>query len=153
VWGNSCAGSALPPVLEFDESGTLVRSFGAGLFLQPHGLHVDHAGNVWVTDASDGTSASSGQGHQVFKFSPGGTLLLTLGKAGTPGDGTDRFNRPPTSRSPATAMCSCPMDMAATRTQAACDVNPAPSQADVQAAQAGASRSDRRLQPAARAPK
>lgn len=92
--GVSCAGSALPPILEFDESGTLVRSFGAGLFLQPHGLHVDRDGNVWVTDASDGTSVSSGLGHQVFKFSPSGTQLLTLGKAGTPGDGPDRFNRP-----------------------------------------------------------
>ncbi len=92
--GVGCAGSALPPILEFDESGTLVRSFGAGMFLQPHGLHVDRAGNVWVTDASDGTNASSGQGHQVFKFSPSGALLLTLGKAGTPGDGPDRFNRP-----------------------------------------------------------
>jgi len=30
----------------------------------------------------------------VFKFSPEGRLLLTLGKAGIPGDGPDTFNRP-----------------------------------------------------------
>ena len=38
------------PVLEFDASGKLLKSFGAGLFLQPHGIGVDAAGNVWVTD-------------------------------------------------------------------------------------------------------
>src|SRR5439155_1678598 len=29
-----------------------------------------------------------------FKFSPTGKVLLTLGKAGVPGDGPDTFNRP-----------------------------------------------------------
>ena len=117
--GVGCAGSALPPILEFDESGTLVRSFGAGMFLQPHGLHVDRAGNVWVTDASDGTNASSGQGHQVFEFSPerGAAAHARQGRHAR------RWPRigstgPPTSRSPPMAMSSSPMDMAATRTRA-----------------------------------
>ncbi len=83
---NSCAGSTLDPVLEFDADGKLVTSFGAGMMLSPHGIFVDREGNVWVTDcACTGTAAqrnTPGQGHQVYKFSPDGKLLLTLGKAG-----------------------------------------------------------------------
>jgi sugar lactone lactonase YvrE len=60
----------------------------------PHGLEVDRDGNVWVTDASDGLDAPGSKGHQVFKFSPEGKLLLTMGKAGIPGNGPDTFNRP-----------------------------------------------------------
>lgn len=91
---NDCASSALAPILKFDENGTLVTSFGAGLFLAPHGIHVDREGNVWVTDASDGLDTSAAKGHQVFKFSPEGKLLLALGKAGVPGNGPGAFNRP-----------------------------------------------------------
>jgi sugar lactone lactonase YvrE len=89
---NSCAGSSLDPILKFDSTGTLVRSFGAGMLLTPHGMFVDQDGNVWVTDcACTGTAAQreaasmaagGPRGHQVFKFSPEGKLLLTLGKAG-----------------------------------------------------------------------
>ena len=83
---NSCAGSTLDPVLKFDENGALVKSFGAGMMLSPHGIFVDREGNVWVTDcACTGTAAqrnTPGKGHQVFKFSQDGELLLTLGKAG-----------------------------------------------------------------------
>ena len=82
---NSCAGSTLDPILKFDSTGKLVKSFGAGLLLSPHGIFVDRQGNVWVTDcACTGTAAqqkTAGKGHQVFKFSPDGKLLLTLGKA------------------------------------------------------------------------
>ena len=87
---NSCAGSNLSPILEFDPSGKLLRSFGAGMFVFPHGICVDKEGNVWVTDG-DG---KDGKGHQVFKFSPDGRVLMTLGKAGVAGDGPDTFNRP-----------------------------------------------------------
>jgi DNA-binding beta-propeller fold protein YncE len=87
---NSCADSALPAVLKFDASGKLVKSFGAGMFVFPHGIHVDREGNVWVTDAQ----GREGKGHQVFKFSPEGKVLLTLGKAGVTGDGPDTFNQP-----------------------------------------------------------
>src|SRR6266550_3382963 len=38
---NTCAGSNLPSILKFDASGKLVRSFGAGLLLFPHGIFVD----------------------------------------------------------------------------------------------------------------
>jgi DNA-binding beta-propeller fold protein YncE len=88
--GESCANSNLPPILHFDPSGKLLTSFGAGMFVFPHGIAVDGEGNVWVADA-DG---KNGKGQQVIKFSPGGKVLLTLGKAGMPGDAPGYFNRP-----------------------------------------------------------
>jgi streptogramin lyase len=87
---NSCAGSNLAPILEFDISGKLLKSFGAGMFVFPHGIYADKDGNVWVTDGQ----GKDGKGHQVFKFSPDGKVLLTLGKAGVPGNGPDTFNMP-----------------------------------------------------------
>ena len=86
----ACDGSNLDPILKFDATGTLVKSFGAGLFVFPHGLTVDRAGNVWVTDGL----GKDGKGQQVFKFSPDGRVLLRLGKAGQAGDGPDTFNAP-----------------------------------------------------------
>jgi sugar lactone lactonase YvrE len=94
---NACVGSNVAPVLEFDASGTLVKSFGAGMFIRPHGIHVDPEGNVWVTDGEgpDGKDPNrNGKGHQVFKFSRDGKVLMTLGKAGIAGTGPDTFNQP-----------------------------------------------------------
>ena len=87
---NTCAGSGTAPVLEFNPSGKLLKSFGAGLFVFPHGIFVDKAGNVWITDAQ----GKDGKGQQVFKFTPDGKILMTLGKAGVAGDGPDTFNQP-----------------------------------------------------------
>ena len=95
--GNSCAGLDLDPVLKFDRDGTLVASFGAGLMLQPHGLHVDFEGNVWVTDAQgpDGRDRNrDGKGHVVLKFSPRGELLMTLGTPGVGAAGRDTLDQP-----------------------------------------------------------
>jgi sugar lactone lactonase YvrE len=88
---NTCVGSTFDPVLKFDASGRLVKSFGAGMLVFPHGLFVDKEGNVWVTDTG---GQGSDHGHQVFKFNPDGKVLMALGKAGTPGDGPDTFNQP-----------------------------------------------------------
>lgn len=89
--------SPLPVILKFDESGKLVRSFATGVAVFPHGIHVDRDGNVWITDGNDnlprrapGAPADAPMppppakviGHQVFKYSPEGKLLLTLGKPG-----------------------------------------------------------------------
>lgn len=79
-----------PPLLRFDPSGTVVKSFGTGLFAQAHGMALDRDGNVWVTDAQ----TKDGKGQQVFKFSPEGKVLMTLGKAGVTGEGPDTFSGP-----------------------------------------------------------
>src|SRR6476620_5495766 len=111
---NSCLDRATgtmsdaPSVLTFDSTGKLVKSFGAGMLIFPHGIHVDRDGNIWVTDGQDNApvpqrgaggggggrgrgEAPSGPigprpgatiGNQVFKFSPEGQVLLTLGKVG-----------------------------------------------------------------------
>jgi len=95
---NSCVGSDLPVVLKFDASGKLVKSFGAGMFIFPHGIHVDREGNVWVTDGIPPAPANqpppAGKGHIVVKFSHEGKVLLTLGKPGVAGNAPDTFNQP-----------------------------------------------------------
>ena len=88
--GLACAESKLAPILEFDPSGKLVKSFGAGMFISPHGIHVDRQGNIWVTDGT----GRNGKGHQAIKFSPDGKVLMTLGREGAAGDGPDTFNQP-----------------------------------------------------------
>lgn len=61
-----------PTVDIFDgHSGILLRRWGADLFAMPHGLTVDDHDNVWLTDVAL---------QQVYKFSPDGRLLLTLGE-------------------------------------------------------------------------
>jgi sugar lactone lactonase YvrE len=87
---NSCAGRPEDPILKFDREGKLLASWGRGMFVFPHGGTVDAQGNLWLTDArGDGNV-----GHQVFKFSPQGTVLMTLGKAGVSGSGPDLFDQP-----------------------------------------------------------
>ncbi len=101
---NSCTTSTLDPILHFDANGKLLASFGKGMFQAPHGIYVDADGNIWVTDCActggrgaargagggaegrGGGGAESAPGHLVYKFSPAGKLLMTLG---TPGGGRD----------------------------------------------------------------
>jgi streptogramin lyase len=138
--------STVDPILHVDENGNIIKMFGGGLIVAPHGIFVDKDGNVWVTDyqanapaaargggaagngraagggagaggaaaggaggrrggaAPDAAAAAGGagaqapagrgpatplgpvagatKGMQVFKFSPKGDLLMTLGKPG-----------------------------------------------------------------------
>ena len=95
----TCVGrDDVPPILKFDRSGKLLESFGQGMLAFPHGFHIDRDGNVWATDANRNETvlgmSAKGRGHQVFKFDPHGKLLMTLGKAGVPGKGTDTFDQP-----------------------------------------------------------
>ena len=90
-----CDNSDLNPIIRFDPEGNVVEEFGSRMFAWPHGLHVDRDGNVWVTEAGSGESPS-GQpfGHQVFKFSPSGEVLMILGEAGVAGSGPNHFTQP-----------------------------------------------------------
>src|SRR4029453_12563023 len=50
-FGDECRDSKSDPVLKFGPDGKVVKSFGGGMFIWPHGLAVDKDANVWVTDA------------------------------------------------------------------------------------------------------
>jgi len=96
-----CLGTKANPVHHFDESGKEVRSFGAGMFVWPHGIHVDRDGNVWVADSrapspDDLTKfpGEGGKGSVVVKFSREGKVLLTLGKPGVRGNPPDALTDP-----------------------------------------------------------
>jgi len=87
-------------IFKFDAKGNVVRSFGSGMFIWPHGLHVDREGNVWVTDAvgaqgvAMAAKAGVRAGHQVVKFSPEGNVLMKLGEAGVAGSDEYHFMSP-----------------------------------------------------------
>lgn len=78
------------PVAEFDGDGKFVRAFGEGLFRRTHGLRIDDAGNIWVTDVG---------AHIVVKMNTKGEVLLTIGTKGEPGEwneatGSRHLNEP-----------------------------------------------------------
>jgi DNA-binding beta-propeller fold protein YncE len=72
-------------VVVFDASGKFLRSWGKGLFSNPHGFRIDRNGHVWTTDT--GT-------HMVMELSTEGQLLRSWGTKGKPGATHDSFNRP-----------------------------------------------------------
>lgn len=98
---NSCAGSKVDSVVKLDPQGNVVTSFGADMFIFPHGMHVERDGNVWVTDARAATKAelakfpdATGKGHTVYKFSPQGKVLMRLGTPGMAGDPPNNLTEP-----------------------------------------------------------
>jgi sugar lactone lactonase YvrE len=91
---NSCVESDVDPVVLFDQAGNAVLSFGAGMIAWPHGIYVDAGDNVWVADAVGYAAVPEGWGHVIYKFSPKGELLMTLGQKGKPGSGKMKFRKP-----------------------------------------------------------
>ena len=81
---------AEPPILKFDAGGNVIKSFGEGLFVRPHGFHIDRDGFLWATDQQ----GRDGKGHQVFKLAQDGEVLMRLGTRGVGGEGQDTFNGP-----------------------------------------------------------
>jgi streptogramin lyase len=57
------------PIVVLNPQGNRIRSFGRGMFVIPHGIRLDPAGNVWTVDANLS---------KVFKFSNTGTKLLEI---------------------------------------------------------------------------
>jgi len=99
----TCVGRTEPPILEFNPAGQLLTSLGSGMFAFPHGFTVDRDGNIWASDANAsesvlGISAKDAngvvRGEQIFKISPAGKVLMTIGKEGVKGDGPDTFDQP-----------------------------------------------------------
>ena len=84
-----CATSKLAPVMEFDATGRLVRNWGAGRFRYPHGIFVDRDDDIWT---ADGLAKDGAAGEVVRKWTPGGKLLMTLGRFGVGDSDTAHFN-------------------------------------------------------------
>jgi len=65
-------------IFKFDSKGRIVKSFGRGMFIWPHGLHVDRGAIVWRDRRRErarremAAKAGVHAGHQIFKFSPEG---------------------------------------------------------------------------------
>ena len=76
---------AEPTVFKFSPEGKLLARWGAGQFIMPHGISIDEAGKVWITDVAR---------EQVLRFSPEGALELTLGEQGITSQDAAHFGRP-----------------------------------------------------------
>ena len=75
-----------PAVLEIDAgSGRLINSWGSNMFLVPHGITIDQANNVFLTDVGL---------QQVFKFTHDGKPLLALGEPRVGAWDANHFNQP-----------------------------------------------------------
>jgi DNA-binding beta-propeller fold protein YncE len=70
-----------PPILEFDQSGTLLRRWGGESgpgYTWPasnHGINIDNKGSVWI-----GGNGGSHDGH-IVKFTKDGKFLMQVGEA------------------------------------------------------------------------
>ncbi|UCH58207.1 MAG: hypothetical protein JSV18_05975, partial [Candidatus Bathyarchaeota archaeon] len=69
----------------FDREGNFLKSWGEGIFANPHGVYIDADDRVYCVDKMD---------HTVRKFTQNGELLLTLGTKEQPGEAGAHFNRP-----------------------------------------------------------
>src|SRR5215467_4750327 len=58
------------PMIVFDRTGTVLRSWGEGLFQRAHGLHMGPDETIWCTDDGD---------HTVRQCTPDGKVLLQIG--------------------------------------------------------------------------
>lgn len=73
-------------VLEIDgTTGKLIRSWGGNQFLVPHGITIDQANNVFLTDVGL---------HQVFKYTHDGALLFAVGEPRVGKWDATHFNQP-----------------------------------------------------------
>ena len=79
-----------PYVIELNPAGTVLKTWGAGLVVWPHGFRIDHEGYLWLTDGR----AADGKGQQVLKLRRDGTVVMRLGTAGVSGTSETTFNGP-----------------------------------------------------------
>lgn len=81
---------AAPPVLEFDQEGHLVSSWGGpGQDYEwpdlEHGIYVDHQDNVWLGGGGEKDA-------QILKFTRAGTFLMQIGRKGRNTGSNDTSN-------------------------------------------------------------
>jgi DNA-binding beta-propeller fold protein YncE len=68
-------GDQADPVIVLDRTGKVLRSWGRGRYVMPHGIRVDPLGHVWTTDA-----ASS----KVIEYDARGAVLHEIAVGGQP---------------------------------------------------------------------
>jgi len=73
------------PVQVYTPQGKLVKSWGEGMFKNPHTIRFDHDGNLWVIDT---------QSQTVRKFSTDGKVLMTIGTPDQAGEDQTHMNQP-----------------------------------------------------------
>lgn len=78
-------GDGAPPLLCFDSEGEFLSSWSELAFGRPHMVVCDVDDNVWLID--DGA-------HVIYKLSPKGEVLFSLGTGGVPGEDGTHFNQP-----------------------------------------------------------
>lgn len=72
-----------PPLLEFSADGkTMIKSWGAGEFKNPHGMKIDPSGHIWVTDTVRNI---------IVEYSPAGQRLRVLGTPDQAGTDAQHF--------------------------------------------------------------
>ena len=63
------------PMIVFDRKGDVLRSWGEGIFTNPHGVTIGPDDTVWCVDNRD---------HSIRQFTPEGKLLMTLAERDRP---------------------------------------------------------------------
>ena len=94
---NSKCCTAAPPVMEFDQAGNLLRSWGGGgasgtgageSYNWPkneHGIYVDQKGDVWI-------AGNDKEDRMLLKFTGDGKFLLQIGTPGLAQNSNDTVN-------------------------------------------------------------
>ena len=72
------------PLQELDGTGAVRRAWGRKFIADKHGLR-SSGGYLYATDIGN---------HQVFKMTPDGEVVMTLGEKGVPGCDETHFNKP-----------------------------------------------------------
>jgi DNA-binding beta-propeller fold protein YncE len=78
-------GSDAPPLICLDSDGSFLSSYEKLSFGRPHMVVCDADDNVWLAD--DGS-------HIIYKLSPDGEVLFTMGIKDVPGEDGIHFNQP-----------------------------------------------------------
>ncbi|MEX2487351.1 MAG: hypothetical protein WD377_07030 [Nitriliruptoraceae bacterium] len=73
-----------PPVVVFAPDGRFVRSFGAGVLVDPHGVTAAPTGGIWVADRD---------AHELVRFTPAGDVATRVGRRHLPAP-AGMFNHP-----------------------------------------------------------
>lgn len=75
------------PVIVFDREGNFRRAWGKGMFTRAHSVIIGPDEAIWLVDDA---------GHAIYKCTPDGTVLMTLGTPGkaAPPQGGEPFNQP-----------------------------------------------------------